>query len=418
MNEPPDQFHDAPDPSRAVDSERAPAFVVWALGTTQIVGYGTMFYSFAILAPDISTSLGWTEQWLFAGLTLSLVAASLFAPGAGRLADALGAARVMAWGSAICAASLALLAWAPNGVAFALALVLMQVASCLVLYSTAFVAIVQASGRRASLSITHLTLIAGFASTVFWPFTTWLHAHFDWRGVLLVFAALNLLVCLPLHLALGRTEARRQSLATSGRAAGEVLTEPAGLPPRRRTVFVLMLAGFAAEGFVLNGILIHMVPLTAALGMGAAGLWATTLFGPSQVASRLVNMAFGGKLRQAWLAAISALLLVLGLATLASTTPWLAGALAFMVLFGLGSGLNSIVGGTLPLELFGRAGYGAMVGWAASARQFSSAFAPFGLAAMLAGLGVRPTLAVLLVVAILGMAAFAVVAVVARRPIP
>lgn len=398
-----------------MSADRAPAFVVWALGATQIIGYGTMYYSFAILAPAISRSLDWPEEWLFAVLSVSLVAGSLVAPTAGRLADRLGAPTVMAWGSAVAAFALVLVAFAQNVAWFVAALIAMELAASFVLYSTAFVAIVQLGGRRASLSITHLTLIAGFASTLFWPLTSWLHQELDWREMFLVFAALNLLVCLPLHLAIGRVGARRNGTAAQPpEAAAEVQSGIAPVHPRRRTVFLLMLAGFAAEGFVLNGILIHMVPMTAALGMGAAGLWASTLFGPAQVASRLVNMVFGSRLRQAWLAAISATLLVTGLTTLLSTTPWLPGALAFMVMFGLGSGLNSIVGGTLPLELFGRAGYGAMVGWATSARQFSAAFAPFALSAMLARIGVGSTLMVLLLIAAAGLTAFSAVAVISR----
>lgn len=398
-----------------MSADRAPAALIWSLGLTQIVGYGTLFYSYAILAPSISASFGWPQQWIFAALSLSLLAGSLVAPTAGRLADRHGAGRAMSWGSLAASASLALAAAAPSAYAFVAALLVMQVAACFVLYSTAFVAIVQVGGSRASLSITHLTLIAGFASTVFWPLTTWLHAALDWRQVFLVFAALHLVLCLPLHLLIAG-HARRARAAVENPVAAPPASRPAGATATgRRALFLLMLTGFAAEGFVLNSILIHMVPLTAALGMGAAGLWASTLFGPAQVASRLVNMVFGGRLPQAWLAVISACLLPAGLATLLLTTPWLPGALAFVVMFGLGSGLNSIVGGTLPLELFGRAGYGAMVGWATSARQFSSAFAPFAFSAMLAGLGNVASLMTLTAASLVAVAAFAAIAILRGR---
>jgi hypothetical protein len=79
-------------------------------------------------------------------------------------------------------------------------------------------------------------------------------------------------------------------------------------PKRQRLLFGLMLVAVGCQSIALTAILIHMVPLTTALGMGAAGLWASTLFGPSQVASRLINMIFGQRLRQAWLAVISACL--------------------------------------------------------------------------------------------------------------
>ena len=62
---------------------------------------------------------------------------------------------------------------------FVAALIAMELASCFVLYSTAFVAIVQIGPVGAQRSITHLTLIAGFASTLFWPLTSLLHEHLD-----------------------------------------------------------------------------------------------------------------------------------------------------------------------------------------------------------------------------------------------
>lgn len=402
-----------------MSADRASAAVIWALGVTQIVGYGTLFYSFAILAPGISATFGWPQAWIFGALSLSLIAGSLAAPSAGRLADRLGAGRTMTAGSLAAAASLILVAAAPNAYVFVAALLVMEVAATFVLYSAAFVAIVQGGGSRASLSITHLTLIAGFASTVFWPFTTWLHGSLDWRQVFLVFSALHLVVCLPLHAWIA-SHARRARAGEAVASPQETAPAAEAASPARRAIFLLMLAGFAAEGFVLNSILIHMVPLTVALGMGAAGLWASTLFGPSQVASRLVNMVFGGRLPQVWLAVISALLLPAGLLILVGTTPSLVGALAFVVMFGLGSGLNSIVGGTLPLELFGQVGYGAMVGWASSARQFSAAFAPFAFSAMLENLGVVPSLLTLVGIALVAVASFATIAVLrqnaSRRP--
>ncbi len=151
-----------------------------------------------------------------------------------------------------------------------------------------------------------------------------------------------------------------------------------------------MLAGFAIEGFVLSAILVHMVPLTATVGLGTAGVFVASLFGPAQVASRFINMLFGHNLRQSWLAPLATALLAAGLLALLVSAPSVAGAALFTILFGLGSGLMSIVGGTLPLELFGRDGYGAHVGWVTAARQFSAAFAPFGLTVLMGRLGGVP----------------------------
>ncbi|RUZ70659.1 MFS transporter [Mesorhizobium sp. M7A.F.Ca.US.006.01.1.1] len=388
---------------------------IWALGLTQIIGYGTLYYSFSILAPAMAGEFGLTEGWVFGALSASLFAGSLFAPTAGRWADRFGAGRIMTVGSVAAAVALALCAVAPGRVSFVLALLAMELASSFVLYSAAFVAIVQIGVPRPQRSITHLTLIAGFASTLFWPLTSALHAHLTWREVYLMFAALNLGLCLPIHAWLMRLS-RRHATAASQERGSAPYEAGAPLDPRRgRAVFLLMLAGFASEGFVLSAILIHMVPLTAALGLGTAGLFVSTMFGPAQVASRLINMLFGGRLQQTHLAVIAALLLTAGLCALLLTTPWLPGAFLFVLLFGLGSGLTSIVGGTLPLELFGREGYGARLGWASAARQFTSAFAPFALAFMMARTSVANSLWVLVVVAASGVVAFLAIALLRRR---
>ncbi|RWP85527.1 MAG: MFS transporter [Mesorhizobium sp.] len=387
---------------------------IWALGLTQIIGYGTLYYSFSILAPAMAREFDLTEGWVFAALSASLFAGSLFAPTAGRWADRFGAGRIMTVGSVAAAVALALCAVAPDRVSFVLALLAMELASSFVLYSAAFVAIVQIGVPRPQRSITHLTLIAGFASTLFWPLTSALHAHLTWREVYFLFAALNLGLCLPIHAWLMRLSRRH---ATARSQEREPIPEAgAPLDPRRgRAVFLLMLAGFATEGFVLSAILIHMVPLTAALGLGTAGLFVSTLFGPAQVASRLINMLFGGRLQQTHLAVIAASLITAGLCALLLTTPWLPGAFLFVLLFGLGSGLTSIVGGTLPLELFGREGYGARLGWASAARQFTSAFAPFALAFMMARTSVANSLWVLVVVAASGVIAFLAIVLLRRR---
>lgn len=383
---------------------------VAALGVTQIIGYGTLYYSYAILAPAMAADIGLPLEWVFGILSAGLLAGALLAPTAGKLADQHGAARLMSAGSVAATAAILVCAFAPGQVGFGLGVVAMELASCFVLYSTAFVALVQIGGSGGGRSITHLTLIAGFASTVFWPLTTALHAELGWREILALFAVLHLLVCLPLHLWLARLSRRvgadEAELPTAARPAASVTWS--GL-------FVLALAGFAVEGFVLAAVLVQMVPLLTAVGIGTAAVAVGSLFGPSQVASRLINMLFGAGLRQGWLAVIASASLAAGLVFLLLTAPSVPGAVAFAILFGLGSGLMSIVGGTLPLELFGRNAYGAYVGWLSAARQFTSAFAPFGLALVTAGFGTFPALWITAALALAGVATFAATALAHRR---
>lgn len=388
--------------------QRLAAVVI--LGVTQVIGYGTLYYSYAILAPAMARDIGLSIEWVFGILSAGLLAGALLAPTAGKLADRHGAARLMAAGSVAATAALLLCALAPGQAGFALGVLAMELASCFVLYSAAFVALVQICGPNASRSITHLTLIAGFASTVFWPLTSALQAELGWREILCLFAALNFLICLPLHLWLGRLSRLKSQAA----AALPTAARPAvGVTWSR--IFVLALAGCAVEGFVLAAVLVQMVPLLTAVGIGASAVLVGSLFGPSQVASRLINMLFGSGLKQAWLAVIASLALAGGLVVLLATAPSVPGAVAFAILFGMGSGLMSIVGGSLPLELFGRNAYGAYVGWLAAARQFTAALAPFGLALMTTAFGTFTALWLTAALGVGGVGIFAATALAHRR---
>ena len=393
------------------NEQKLPLWALAGLGASQNIGYGTLYYAFSILVPDIARDLGRSEQWVFGAFSIALLIGSLAAPLSGSLADRIGAGRLMAVGSLLAAACLVMMAMSSGSLTFAVSLALTEVVSAAVLYATAFTAIVQAGGKKAQTSIVHLTLIAGFASSMFWPLTSWMHGFLSWREVYLVFAALNLAICFPVHLALGRLT----TAAVSVSKANPLNAAPVRAVANRNLLFFLMLFGFAVEGYALSAILVHMVPLTQALGLGAAGLVVASLFGPSQVASRLINLVFGRELPQRWLAVIATVLIPAGLTILMLTTPSIPGAILFAVCFGLGSGLTSIVSGTLPLELFGRAGYGSRMGWVTSAKQMMSAVAPLAMSMSLAGIGVAPSIWVTVFVGITAAMAFVSIIVTVQR---
>ncbi|WP_117193887.1 arsenite efflux MFS transporter ArsK [Rhizobium terrae] len=382
-------------------SERVPVAAVAALGVTQITGYGTLYYSFSILAPDMARHFDWPAEWVFGALSVALLVGGLTAPWLGALFDRIGAGRAMTIGSAAAAAALVACAFAPGKISYVLALIAIEVSANLVQYGAAFALLVQLRPEAARRSITYLTLIAGFASTIFWPITAALHALLSWQNVYLVFAALNLLVCLPIHAWLSHGSALRKTSAATALPRIEGI-----LPPEfRRGSFALMVLGFSMMSLVSAAILVHMVPLLSGLGLGAAAALVGTVFGPSQVLSRLINMLLGRNLQALHLALIAATLIPGGVLILLLSAPSLSGAIAFSVIFGMGNGLLSIVTGTLPLALFGSDGYGKLQGKMMAARLILSALAPFIFAFAMARIGIALSLGVFI-----GLGAFAMVA--------
>jgi MFS family permease len=296
------------------------------LGITQIVGYGSLYYAFAILAADMAASFDWPVSRIFGVFSLALLVGGLTAPIAGRWMDRFGAPALMTAGSALASAALLAVAAAPGPVTFTVALVVLQCVATFVLYDAAFTALVQTRGSDARLRIMHLTLIAGFASTIFWPLTAWLNGWLDWRSVMLAFAVLNLLICTPIHAILARARIPEDDAPTGADAARPTFDPGPPMPPAAaRRAFLLVTAGFALSGFLLSALLAQMVPALTALGLGGTALVVSTLFGPAQVLVRFVNMVFGVRHHPLTITIAGMSMLVLAVGILAATAPGTAG---------------------------------------------------------------------------------------------
>ena len=382
------------------------------LGLSQIIGYGTLYYSFSILADSAAASFGWPASWLYGGLSVSLFLGGLVAPEVGRRIDRHGGGLVMSVGSLGSAVMLFAAALAPNGAIFTIAVIGMGITGAMVLYEAAFPTLVQATGSEARQRITHLTLIAGFASTIFWPLTAWLHGMLDWRQIYFAFAVANLVLCLPIHVLLARQHRRGNAAVEATTTA--IVHAPVPEGQQRRALWLVTI-GFALSGFALSAMLAQMVPMLTQLGLGTSALIVSTLFGPAQVLVRFVNMLLGARRHPMAATLIALVMTPAAIVVLTLSAPWAGGAVLFAVLLGFGSGLKSIVQGTLPLALFGSGSYGARLGYMASVRLGLGALAPFALAFLIEATGAGLALWVMAAVGVGGLACMVAVARMTRR---
>lgn len=381
--------------------------LILALGVTQVVGYGTLYYAFAVLAPRITADFGWAAEWTYGGFAAGLLAGGLVAPLVGRLVDRHGPRLVMSSGSALAGLALLGLSLAHGLAGYIAAMIAVAAVSTMVFYDAAFAALSQARGAGARRAISQLTLIGGFASTLFWPLTTALLANFDWREIYRFYAALQLVLCLPLH-----------ALVLPGRVRRDIALPGAGAPDTpppdpvflagaaRRRAFALLALAFSLQGFVVSAMSVHMLTLLQGLGLSATvAVGIGALIGPAQVGGRLVEMLFGAAIQPVTTAWTSALLMPLGLGLLlvGGMTSALAG--LFAIAYGASMGLSSIVRGTVPLQLFGPAGYGAMLGKLSAPGLAVKAAAPLAFAVLVERAGPLP--GTLLLVVLSGVAAAA-----------
>lgn len=370
------------------------------LGLTQIVGWGTTFLMPSVLGRHIERDLGLASEIVYGGITVMFGVGALFAPWVGRLLDRTGARTVMAAGSLVYALSLAALSFSQGLVSYLLCWAAMGIASTLALNTPASIALAQVAGARARQAIAVLAIVGGFASTVFWPVSEALELFVSWRGVLLIYAAIHLLVCAPVHLfALpGRVAVGPQA------AAGA--TAPAAPSPRSRQIFLLLAVSFSCGAFIFTGFIVHAIGVLRGLGHDpASALLLASLIGPAQVAVRVVELVFGHRYAISSSALFAAAVLPLGLGL-----AWLAGgnfaiALACLVGYGIANGLKAVLRATLPLALFGRAQFGTYLGRLALPQGIVSAAAPPVLAAVMTSYGAEGVLGVTFVVAMVALIA-------------
>lgn len=367
---------------------------------TQIVGWGTTFLMPSVLGRHIERDLALPSEVVYGGITVMFGVGALFAPRVGRLLDRTGARSVMAIGSIIYALSLAALSLSQGLVSYLLCWAAMGIASTLALNTPASIALAQIAGSRARQAIAILAIIGGFASTVFWPVSEALEPFFGWRGVLLIYAAIHLLVCTPVHLLVlpGRPSVGTQS------AAGPTAAPPPSEKTRR--IFLLLSVAFSCGAFIFTGFIVHAIGVLRGLGHDpASALLLASLIGPAQVAVRVVELVFGHRyaISSSTLFAAAVLPLGLGLAFLAGGN--FVVALLCLQAYGIANGLKAVLRATLPLALFGRAQFGTYLGRLALPQGIVSAAAPPVLAAVMANYGAEGVLGVTFVVAMVAFAA-------------
>jgi MFS family permease len=395
---------------RASDFFRGPWRAVLVLGITQILAWGALFYPPVLTVPLIAADRGWSAAFTMGGFSLALLVAGLVSPRVGAAIDRHGGHRVMPIGSLVGALGLVALVHAEHSLTYLAVWAVLGAAMAASLYDPAFATLGRIFGTGARPAITALTLAGGFASTVSWPVTYALIGALGWRGTYLVYAALLALIAAPLHaFALPRSRAEpdlHQQTATG---------PPVGVLPAKGLAFVLVATAFAAYAFVPSGLAAHLLAMFQRFGLDAATVVVIgTLFGPAQVAARLLEFLFARTLHPLAIARFSVAILVLAfvlLAVLGLSTPVAA---LFAVMFGAANGLLTIARGTLPLALFGASGYGRLIGRIAGPFLVIQAVAPLVLAIVSERYSDAAALAVAAAFAIVALACLALI----RRPKP
>jgi MFS family permease len=346
------------------------------LGVTQILSWGTIFYTPVLIVPLIAAERGWSMSFAMGGFSVGLLAAGLSAPYVGRSIDRFGGHVVMTIGSLIGAIGLVLIGLASGRIAYLAVWVVLGIAMAANLYDSAFATLGRVFGAAARSPITALTLAGGFASTVSWPSTHFLLEALGWRGTYLVYAALLAFISAPLHAwALPRERFDAHAVPPVDAPAPATVLPPNGLP------FILVASAFATYAFVPSGLSANLLAIFTRSGIDSGTVvWIGALFGPAQVGARLIEFAFGRNVYPLWVARFALSVLLCAFVMLALLGFSVPAAAAFALMFGGANGLITITRGAVPLALFGASGYGRLMGRLAGPFLLVQAAAPVVMA--------------------------------------
>jgi MFS family permease len=373
--------------------------VISVLGVGQILAWGTSCYFPAVFAGPNVADHGWSLGWVVGGTSVGLLVAGLISPQVGRIIDLHGGRPVLLASSLFYAAGLLGIGLSPALPAYLFAWVVLGIGMGTGLYDAVFAALGRMYGSAARGPITNLTLFGGFASTICWPLSAFMIEHIGWREACFVYAALHLVVALPLQMAV---IARAPKQAVTNTATVE--TAQPVLPARlgnETLIFALLALVLSIVAGVGSIVIVSFMIFLQARGVDyAVAVSLGTLFGPAQVGARVIERLFGRHYHPIWTMIVCCVFMAIGLLLLAGHFQFL---ILIILIYGGGYGISWIGRGTLPLALFGPIRFPRLMGKLAFPSLIVQGLAPTAGALLIEARGADATIGVLTALALINV---------------
>jgi predicted MFS family arabinose efflux permease len=359
--------------------------LIAVIAISQLAGWGTTFDMPSVLGRAMERDLGMPFEMIFLGLSVMMLTSAFAAPKIGSLLVRFGAARVLSIGSVLLAAGLSLLAVSQGPISYFAAWLVIGIGGAFALSVPANTAVVEREGSAAKRTIGMTMIFTGLSSAISWPLMTLADAHFGWRATLLMAAALQLVVILPLHwFGLPPVGAKpAQTLAETSAASPPPLS-----PKAKLQAFMLIAAGSSLFGFVGFGISPSLIEMMKSAGATPElALTLGSLRAVIGISARLGDILLGGRTSPvvSGLAAIIALLAAY--AVLLFLSPSLYAPAIFILLYGVGSGVSALARSLLPLAFFSPEEFAVLSSRIALPQNIATAIAPAAFAFIMERVG-------------------------------
>lgn len=341
--------------------DRAEKVAIWLLAIAMTLGYAGFYYLFSSLLFAWESAFDWGKEALTFAFMCAVFAAAATAPIAGRLVDAGKGRWALSGGMALGALALLALAGAQSYAQFFAAWVAIGAAQGLSLYEPCFAFVTRTTRTRAPRNIAFITLVAGFASTIAFPAGAFLAEAHGWRMAALAFGAvLGGIGALSLYAGATLLECCPTDEAPSERAARN---REAFAAARRRPEYWLLYIAFPLIALCEGLVLTHIIPILIDGGLTLSqAVAASALFGPMQVAGRLLMIWASGQVSALIITFVSFIGVACATALLLAVGGRVEVAFMFAALFGASYGVISILKPVLTAEMLGRSAFGAISG--------------------------------------------------------
>lgn len=391
-----------------------------ALAVAQLVAWGAVYYAFSLFVVPMERSPGWSRESTNAALSVGLLVSGLAAWPIGNAIDHGHGRAVMVGGSLLASAMLAVWSEARSLATLFVVWAGLGIAMAATLYDPVFAVVTRRYPGAFRTKIALITLVGGFASTVFIPLTQALIDGFGWRHALLALAAINLCVCVPVH-ALAIDGNRVDEAAGHDRAAIKAVVKAANARSTRRAlrtpVFWALAVCFTAYYATFAALTFHLVPLMTERHVSRTVILVTmALIGPAQVLARIVWLTAGRNVspKTVGLLITTAFPASVVILLYAGASPVLL--FLFALVYGGANGMMTILRGTIVQDVMWTEGYGAINGMLATPSNIAKGIAPASAAAIWAmGHSYLRVEWVVLLVSLMSAGAFGIAMAVARK---
>ncbi len=375
------------------NSDSVPTSVAspWArlvrLSAAQMVAWGVLYYTFAVVQVPMMRELGWSQTLLAGAFSLTLLTYALAGPVLGPWFDHRGPWGIMVAGASAGAVLMVGWAWVNDPLVYVVLMGVLGLAMAACLYEPAFYLVASWFPSRRAKALTVLTLFGAMASPLFMPLTERLCLWFGWRDAVLILAAAVAVIVVPLLLSLPRRPAAPMASSTV-----DASTTRSVLRERR---FWWLQAGFILVSVTTIAVPVHLVPYLVAQGESLA--FAAACAGCIALVGVTGRLVFGLLGDGPWLIVLT--VAVFALMTMAVilllVIPGKSGAIIFTIGFGLGYGALWPTRAALVARAWSGPSLGTIAGVFAFGPNLAKAAAPILAAVIALGIGMDGAFAVL-----------------------